>query len=298
MSLLIKIGTSTITNKIGEIDSVILKNIVSQVAYLHKQNKEIVLVTSGAVACGKHILATTCCNNNNDNNQSSFLSLRSQAAIGQPYLINSYNQEFIKHNIISAQVLLQDIDFRELDRVNSIKDVIKSLTSKGIIPILNENDATTIRKQDYRDGEGKILWDNDSLATLVAKAISCDSLILLSNIDGVIDISGNLIRVWDDNYFKTLGNLEDSGYGRGGILSKIKAASQAAEHGIDTFIINGKVPDILLSNELTGVRGTHFRVHQKSFISSRLNISNNSNKLDKSNKATSILKVIKNAKEN
>ena len=78
----------------------------------------------------------------------------------------------------------------------SIKSVINNILEEGCIPILNENDATTNRKKDYRDHNGKILWDNDSLATLVASAIKVDRLILASNIDGVYDKNKQIITFY------------------------------------------------------------------------------------------------------
>ena len=259
MIYLIKIGTSTITGEDGELNNPLINDLVKQIVYLYQQKIKIILVTSGAVACGRRLLLNdkiNKCKFNDKESKSDLLNLRTLAAIGQPYLLNIYNELFKKSGIISGQVLLQDTDFRDEARVTSIKSVINNLLDQGCIPILNENDATTIRHQHYRDDNGKILWDNDSLSTLVANAINVDRLILASNIDGVYDQNRQIITTWHDAYLDYLGNITTSDYGRGGILSKIKAASSAANCGIDTFIVNGQTPYILVNlNKKVGDAG-------------------------------------------
>ena len=288
MRYLIKIGTSTITNLKGEIDKSILRSLIYQISYIYRKNHDIILVTSGAVACGKNILSNNYHKAETENNFNNLLNLRTQAAIGQPYLINIFNELFKSHNLISAQILLQDTDFKDDARVTAIKSVINNLLENRIIPILNENDATTIRQQPYRDDNGKILWDNDSLSALVAKTINVDRLISVSNIDGVLDKHKKVILNWNDRCISNLGNISTSEYGRGGILSKIKAASNAANYGIDTFIVNGKTPNILINitkevNDLEFPITTYFKA-----TDTLINV-NNKNK--KNNKILTMLKT-------
>jgi gamma-glutamyl phosphate reductase len=140
--------------------------------------------------------------------------------------------------------------------------MLTMLLSNNVIPILNENDAITIRKQDYRDNYGKILWDNDSLATLVAKTLNVSKLVLVSNIDGVYDLNGTIIKDWTEEYYDKLGIIKDINYGRGGILSKLKAANSASNHGINTYIINGKQPNILMNlHQNTLIKYTYFKAN-------------------------------------
>ena len=240
MSWLIKIGTSTITDDSGNLDQTILEKLINDIAYLKGVGLDIIIVSSGAVACGKQLIGDTL------QTDDTFLKLRTQAAIGQPLLLNTFQKLFQIHGINISQVLVQDQDFRDGDRVSSIKSMLTMLLNNNVIPILNENDAITIRKQDYRDNYGKILWDNDSLAALVAKALNVSKLILVSNIDGVYDLNGTIIKDWSPTHFDKLGIITDSNYGRGGIISKLKAANNAANHGINTYIINGKKAGILM----------------------------------------------------
>ncbi len=261
MSWVIKIGTSTITDSHGEIDDEILTNLLKDIKGLSDLGEKIIIISSGAVACGRQVLNSS---NDSDNDnkindkkeeseKSDFLTLRTHAAIGQPYLYQKYQETLSQYQIITSQILLQDHDFSEDVRRHSIKTMLNNLLDQGIIPILNENDAITVRQEDYRDKIGKILWDNDSLATLVAKTIGAKYLLLCSNIDGVYNQQQDIIQIWRPEYLSQLGKLETSNYGRGGIISKVQAAMTASQHGIQTYIINGKTPNIISKIYLKGV---------------------------------------------
>lgn len=250
---IIKIGTSVISTPDRKIDSDSMKHIVYQISELMAQGYSPILVSSGAVACGREILG--------EYSTRDHLNIRRYAAVGQPMLMHKYIEYFTEYNINVAQVLVNEEDLNEETQAASISQMIRCLLENKIVPIINGNDAITTRETGYTDDKGKILWDNDSLASLLAKLLKCQCLILASNIDGVYDDKGKIISVWDYNNPNNLGSIETNSYGRGGINAKIDASIGAAAAGVNTFIINGRSLNNILNtvvkvNNASAIFGT------------------------------------------
>ena len=238
----VKVGTSVITDTSGELEAAIINNLIEGIAVLRNQGIGVVLVSSGAVACGKATLKVS-------EEPSSNLTMRRYAAIGQAKLMSQYTCLLANHSIIGAQILLTDRDFEEASNTQAIHNILHDLLGQGVLPILNENDAITTRTTQYRDGEGKILWDNDSLASLVAITLQAERLVLLSNIPGVMAMGKipKVIPVWNSQAQADVAELKNSRYGRGGMEAKIKAAEKASSRGIHTHIASGRNQQVLQS---------------------------------------------------
>lgn len=251
--IILKVGTSVVTDVNGQLDTDRIAGMVTEMSVLIKDGYRFILITSGAVACGRAVLAKyTDSDASNNLNLDENLRLRMSAAIGQPILFQEYQRNLSDKNVVSAQVLVTEIDFQDPDRRHSIEQALLNMLERGIVPIINENDAITTRTTKYRDGQGKILWDNDSLAGLIGRSVLSNlppnasiQLCLASNIDGVYNTKLQVIPTWTQLSLETVTNnlATTSSYGRGGITAKITAATGCANDGITTVIFNGMVTD-------------------------------------------------------
>jgi delta-1-pyrroline-5-carboxylate synthetase len=251
--IILKVGTSVVTDVNGQLDTDRIAGMVTEMSVLIKDGYRFILITSGAVACGRAVLTEYSDSGASNNlNLDENLRLRMSAAIGQPILFQEYQRNLSDKNVVSAQVLVTDIDFQDPDRRRSIEQALLNMLERGIVPIINENDAITTRTTKYRDGQGKILWDNDSLAGLIGRSVLSNlppnasiQLCLASNIDGVYNTKSQVIPTWTQLSLKTVTNnlATTSSYGRGGITAKITAATGCANYGITTVIFNGMVTD-------------------------------------------------------
>ena len=220
-----------------------MQRIVREISDSRQKGHNVIIVSSGAVACGREKLQEYLTDD---------LSMRKYASVGQAIMMSRFSECFAKVGTTVSQVLLNEEDFDNDHRIESIIQMIRLLLKDGIVPILNENDAITVRETHYVDDGGKILWDNDSLASLLAINIKADNLILASNIDGVYHQNCQIISEWDDNHFDQLQAVETSTYGRGGITAKIRAAIDASHHGTTVYIINGKREGVIRRTLLGG----------------------------------------------
>ncbi len=241
---MIKIGSNVLTKSDGNPDLPRMKKLVSQVKVLQDQGKKIVLISSGAVAFGRQRVTPR-------KKLNAVLKKQLWASIGQISLINEYQRLFGKQDLNCAQILVTKEDFRDRKHYLNMKNCLEGLLEEGVIPIINENDTIAITEL--------MFTDNDELASLVSGMINADTLILLSNVDGIYDgdpslSDSKLISVIkaESRITKDLISPTKSSFGRGGMMSKYSMAKKSANLGTQVLIANGKrdniLPDILDGN--------------------------------------------------
>lgn len=244
-TIVIKIGTSVLSNN-GKLDRNLLEKLVDAVSVANKELKyPTVVVTSGAILTGIEALGWS--------KKPSSLSLREKqvaAAVGQPLLMKEYVELFLKKNIMVAQILVTEEDFSIKTCFNNFIRTVKALLQSNIIPIINENDAISVRELvNVLNVDSQIRFgDNDRLSAIISSNIRASRLIILTDVDGVFDLKGKLIKEIRISEIEELLKKLKGGneYGRGGIKSKLEAALLAASKGVKVNIINGKRPENLL----------------------------------------------------
>ena len=236
--LVIKVGSALLTNDGAGIDRQAIDAWVEQVAKLLSAGKEVVLVSSGAVAEGLVRLGI-------DTRPESIHMLQSAAAVGQMGLIQTYETSFRRFDRQTAQILLDHDDMANRERYLNARSVIQTLMELNVVPIVNEND--TVVTDEIRFG------DNDRLAALVANLIDADALIILTDKDGMYDANpdenkdAQLITqaLASDSKLDALAGSSNGVLGRGGMQTKLEAARLASRSGCNTVIAGGRNQDIL-----------------------------------------------------
>lgn len=237
-TIVIKIGSNVLTRHDGTLDVTRMSALVDQVAILHKNGCRVIMVSSGAVAAGRNEVTPS--------HRLDTVSARQlYSAVGQTKLINRYYELFRDHGITCGQILTTKEGFGSRDHYLNQKHCIEVMVGQGVIPVINENDAVSVTEL--------MFTDNDELAGLVAAMLDADSLIILSNIDGIYD--GNPADPQSEVIRKVEPDTTDlsrvvatgkSTFGRGGMLTKSRIALKAASEGIEVIIANGKRDNILL----------------------------------------------------
>jgi len=236
--IVIKLGSSIVTNDGRGLDEKCLSSLIKQIAILNSHKKKIVLVSSGAIAAGLKKLKIK-------KRPNALSELQSAAAVGQMDLVQVYERLFSQNNLIAAQVLLTHDDLSDRKRYLNARSTIFNLINKNVIPVINEND--TVASEEIRFG------DNDSLAAMVANLIEADLLVLLTDQEGLFssdpraDNNAKLIdhAYVDDNNLDKLASGTNSEIGTGGMTTKIMAARRAALSGTHTIIASGRRVNIL-----------------------------------------------------
>ena len=231
MRVVIKVGTSLIAPA-GRIDVHLLRGIVDQ---FDLSRNEYLIVTSGAIAAGMSGLALP-------KRPDDVPLMQACAAVGQSKLMHTYERLFFGKKIV-AQLLLSSDDFTSPVRYRNLQNALAQLLSLGVVPIVNENDSVSVRELEGAFG------DNDELSSLLARAAKADWLLLLTNVDGFMvphERRPRLQRI----IRKVTPELEaqcngKSSLGRGGMLSKIRAAKLASEAGVHVAIVNGRNPQAI-----------------------------------------------------
>lgn len=236
--VVVKVGSALLTaNGVG-LDHVAIGTWAAQVAKLHAQGVEVILVSSGAVAEGMVRMKI-------HTRPDDLPSLQACAAIGQMGLIQAWAGALIQHQIQTAQVLLTHDDLADRRRYLNSGDALLRLIKWRVIPVINEND--TVATDEIRFG------DNDTLAAMVASLVGADLLIILTDQEGMFDrdprkdASATLlstVRAMDDGLLKMAGG--GGVLGRGGMLTKVRAARLAAKSGCPTLITSGQTHNVLL----------------------------------------------------
>jgi len=259
----IKLGTGIVTGSDGQFDAEHLQHVARTIARLKKEGRQFVLVSSGAVGLGRGRLGI------HRDRLNDMVMRQACAAVGQSLLMHEYEKLFQTHGVQLAQVLLTEGDFVDRTRYSNLRQTMEALLKLGVLPIVNENDTVSTAELDYlniRAGE-RIFSDNDRLAALVMSHIEADVLVLLTDVDGLMQIApsgsasaaGSVIPLVEEisPELKALA-LGPSEGGRGGMLTKIDAAEIAMQAGGVAVIANGKKPDTLDSIFLGDPTGTVF----------------------------------------
>jgi glutamate 5-kinase len=243
--IVVKIGSSSLTNPKGEIDQVKFNDHVEAVAALRKEGHEVILVSSGAVAAGFSRLGYP-------SRPVTLKGKQAAAAVGQSLLIQSYMEQFGKFGIVPAQILLTRNDFSKKERYRNAFATLMELLERGVLPIINENDTVSVQELTF--------GDNDMLSALVSGLVHAEKLIILTDINGLYDSNPRVnpsAKKWDHLQEITeemMGGADDTGskVGTGGMKSKLLAANTALSLGVQVFIGRGtgsqKLIDILKGN--------------------------------------------------
>lgn len=234
----VKIGSALITNEGRGLDTAAIKHWAEQIATLRSQGKEILLVSSGAVAEGMARLGIK-------QRPRALHDLQAVAAVGQMGLIETFENCFKTHAIQSAQILLTHEDLSNRQRYLNARSTLNTLLKMGVIPIINEND--TVATEEIQ------LGDNDTLGALVSNLVEADALIILTDQQGVFDkdprkhTDATLIESSAANNQSLLDVAGTGGtLGRGGMRTKITAAQRAARSGASTLITSGAIENVLV----------------------------------------------------
>lgn len=297
MRYVIKIGSNVLTRTDGKLDITRISAVVDQVAWLRSMGHQVILVSSGAVACGRGELHT-------DRRLDSVEQRQLFSALGQAKLINLYYDLFREYGIHVGQVLTMKENFSSRQQYLNQRACMEVMLDNGVVPIVNENDTVSVTEL--------MFTDNDELSGLIASMMNAHCLIILSNIDGIYTGSpsnpeARLIRQvkpGDDltPYIQT----ERSGFGRGGMLTKCSIARRVAEEGIRVIIANGGRTNILadlltrpeeiphteflpVSQPVSGIK--KWLAHSQSFAKGELHINTKAAEALRGNQAVSLLMV-------
>ncbi|SDV49564.1 glutamate 5-kinase [Chitinasiproducens palmae] len=237
--VVVKVGSSLVTNDGRGLDVAAIDRWATQIAALREMGKEVVLVSSGAIAEGMQRLGW-------QQRPKEVAELQAAAAVGQMGLAQVYESQFAEHGIRTAQILLTHADLADRERYLNARSTLLTLLRLGVVPIINEND--TVVTDEIRFG------DNDTLGALVANLIEGDALLILTDQSGLFtadprkDPSATLVANADagDPRLEAMAGGAGSALGRGGMLTKILAAKRAARSGAATVIASGREPDVLV----------------------------------------------------
>src|SRR3989338_5871394 len=228
--IVIKIGTSVLTNENGLLDLGVIRNLVSQIAKI-KNHRDVAVITSGAIGAGIRELGLK-------EKPRDVVGKQVCAAVGQSILMANYNYLFKKHKIKTAQILLAYSDLLDKGTFRNLRNSLDKLFELGVIPIINENDPISINEI------GPSFGDNDNLSAMIAGKIKADLLVILTDVDGLYnknpkDKSAVLIKEVNNinRKIESMG-LGSSRLGIGGMKTKIKAAKAATMAGTAVVIPN------------------------------------------------------------
>jgi glutamate 5-kinase len=234
----IKIGSALLTNDGKGLNRSGIQAWVDQISDLMSQGIEIVLVSSGSVAEGMTRLGWS-------SRPSEIHQLQAAAAVGQMGLVQAYETAFQQHQKHTAQILLTHADLSNRQRYLNARSTLRTLIELGVVPIVNEND--TVITDEIRFG------DNDTLGALVANLVEADTLVILTDQDGLFtkdprhNTDAELItegRASDESFAGMAG--DGGALGRGGMITKVQAARVAARSGADTVIVGGRIENVLI----------------------------------------------------
>ncbi len=245
--VVVKVGSAIITAEDG-MNLTVVKNLAKEIAFLHGSGREVILITSGAVAAGRRKI-------NMDRANLSIKEKQALAAIGQTCLMNNYDEAFDIYGKKIAQILLTHSDLSDRKRYLNVRNTILTLFKFGVIPVINENDTVSTNELKFSD--------NDNLGALVANLIEADMFLCLTDVDALYDSNPQTDPQAKPLYTVTevtpeieaMAGNSKSALGTGGMQSKISAAKMVAAGGGSSFIGSGKQNNILqhlFSGEMVG----------------------------------------------
>jgi len=238
-TLVVKVGSSLVTNDGRGLDASAIARWAAQAAQLRRMDRRVVLVSSGAIAEGMQRLGWT-------RRPHAMHELQAAAAVGQMGLAQCYESCFRSHGLHTAQVLLTHADMADRQRYLNARSTLRTLLDMNVIPVINEND--TVVTDEIR------LGDNDTLGALVTNLLEADALVILTDQAGLFDAdprknaNARLISHADalDPRLETLAGGTGTALAKGGMLTKVLAARRAARSGAHTVIASGREPDVLV----------------------------------------------------
>ena len=234
--VVVKAGTNSLTTEESKLDDAKLDKLVDDIADLVGRDKEVILVSSGAIGAGKGRVGFS----PDDTVEES----QAVSTIGQSHLMRRYTESFERYGLTVAQLLLTDQDLEDPERFTNFQNTIETLLSWGVVPIINENDA--VATEEIRIG------DNDMLSASVTVAVGADLLVTLTDVAGVYtgnpneDPDAELIDAVGRNYDEVERIVERTANGTfGGIRTKVRGARTVSEHGVPAIIARSTEPDVL-----------------------------------------------------
>lgn len=239
-TMVVKIGSSTVVGEDGRIDRAFISNLARQAAELRRLGWNLVVVSSGAMACGYPILGFS------TKPKGDLPSLQACASAGQCILSAAYDEEFHAHDILTSLVLLTRHDTARRSSYLHARDALLRLVELGVVPVVNENDTVSVAEIKF--------GDNDTLAALVSCLVSADMCVTLSDIDGLytanpsVDPDARFIPRVEKIDAKIIGSADDSStsVGTGGMITKIRASRILMTAGIESVICSGSESDALV----------------------------------------------------
>lgn len=237
MRIVVKVGSNVLTRKDGRPNVTNLSSLVDQVATLISEGNEVILVSSGAVACGRGAVKPK-------RQLDSVAQRQLYSSIGQIRLINLYNNLFGEYGYVVGQVLTQKDNFSSREAYLNQRACMTTMLENGVVPIVNENDTASLTEL--------MFTDNDELSGLIAAMMDAELLVILSNIDGIFDgdpneASSRLIRrVNPGDDVSSYVVASKSGFGRGGMGTKCGIAKMLSEEGVMVRIARGDRPNVLV----------------------------------------------------
>ncbi|MGY1763823.1 glutamate 5-kinase [Geodermatophilus sp. SYSU D00779] len=245
--VVVKVGSSSLTSLPGGLDEQRLTALVDVLGAVHAQGREVVLVSSGAIAAGLAPLGVV-------GRPRDLATAQAAASVGQLRLVQTYADAFARHDVTVGQVLLTADDLTRRSHYRNAQRTLERLLTLGVLPIVNEND--TVATEEIRFG------DNDRLAALVAHVARADALLLFSDVDGVYDGDPrqgpaqliDTVRDPADLGEVTLGTARRNGVGTGGMATKVEAALIAAHAGVPVVVTSTAQAAAALAGEAVGTR--------------------------------------------
>lgn len=255
--IVVKIGTSSLTHSDGTIDETKIAEIVRQISEIKRKDNNVIIVSSGSVATGFRKLGFS-------KKPKNIASKQASAAVGQALLMEHYNKEFEKYDIVTAQILLTRGDFVDKRRYSNAFSAIEELLHHGVVPIINENDSISVDELK--------LGDNDTLSAQVAAMMHADLLVILTDIDGLYtadprkDSNAKHIDTVTQITEDTLSIAGDApaGNSTGGMYSKITASALATMSGVPVFICSSRNENAIVKSLDRTTSGTYFMPQQTS----------------------------------
>lgn len=236
-TVIIKIGSNVLTQDDDQLDTSCLDRLSRQIHRIRESGRQVVVVSSGAVAAGIGVLGM-------ERRPGSLPELQATAAAGQPRLMTAWSQTLGKYGHSVAQILLTINDFRSRHRYLNVRNTVRTLLAHGVVPIINENDSVSVQEI--------ALGDNDQLAAMLATLVPEPLLVILSSVDGLYDHSlGDsgprripIVTEPDEKLLELVTN-DRSSRGRGGMASKLNAILKASSMGESVILANGCQNDVL-----------------------------------------------------
>jgi glutamate 5-kinase len=256
--VVVKVGTNVLTDDNSGFSQARLQGIVDQLSALWQAGHDVFLVTSGAVGLGKQALTLS--------HDLDLVDKQACAAVGQSLLMQAYQSAFQSAGITVAQVLLTAYDLANRQRYLNIKETFERLVAMRALPIINENDCVSVAEL-LEVGKAKSFGDNDMLSALVASKLDANMLVILTNVDGIYTknptehTDAEKLRVVEGfDALKAVDSAGSSSGGRGGMVTKLKAAELATMSNVTTYICNGfetgSIQALFQADDLETLSGT------------------------------------------